>query len=151
MNFYGAPFWCSTYGENPLASHEIRCPACQTPFCFDGTLSFREECAACAADLHVCVTCRFYDPYMENSCRETEAEYVANKEKRNLCEYYSPADAGEQASDPAADAKAKLAALFGGAAPDQVAKPVSEQASPSPADEARAKLEALFRKKDDDG
>lgn len=84
---------------------------------------------------------------MENACRETEAEYVANKEKRNLCEYYSPVEAFASAADPAAEAKAKLAALFG----DANANLPETRSSPSiasPADEARAKLEALFRKKD---
>lgn len=132
-----------------MASHEICCPSCKTAFRFDGTLSFREECAHCAADLHVCVTCRFYDPHLENACRETEAEYVANKEKRNLCEYYSPAEAGASTSDPAAEAKAKLAALFGDATAHQP-ETGSPPSGPSPADEARAKLEALFRKKDSD-
>lgn len=136
-----------------MAHHHIYCPACQALYSFDGNLSFREECERCAADLHVCLTCRFYDPYMENSCRETEAEYVANKEKRNLCEYYAPKNALDRDSDPAAEAKAKLTALFQKApatAPtDAAAAPSSNASAPlSPADEARAKLEALFRKKD---
>lgn len=119
--------------------HTITCPACRTPHTFDGTLTFREECERCAADLHVCLTCRFYDPYVENECRETEAEYVAQKDRRNLCEYYKPksgdADAGASEADAA---RAKLAALFGGEAPAPAA---------TAADEAKRKLEALFKKK----
>lgn len=122
--------------------HTISCPSCGTKHGFDGTLSFREECERCAADLHVCLTCRFYDPYVENECRETEAEYVAAKDRRNLCEYWKPrGEAEEDAPSEADEAKAKLAALFGEKLP---AAPAS---SPSAADEAKRKLEELFKKK----
>lgn len=119
-----------------MATFQVACPSCRTPHDFDGTLSFREECERCAADLHVCVTCRFHDKYVENECRETEADYVSDKQKRNLCEYWKARE-GAGASDPAAEAKAKLEALFGG-------KPAPQ---PSSADDAKAKLEALFKKK----
>jgi len=121
-----------------MAQHTIACAGCGTPHTYDMQLGFREECERCAADLHVCLTCRFYDKYADNECRETEADPVPQKDRRNLCEYWKPR--GEQAEVSAADeAKAKLAALFGGAAPAP---------SPSSDDEHKRKLEALFKKKD---
>lgn len=86
----------------------------------------------------MCITCRFYDKYVENDCREVTADPVATKDRRNLCEYFKPiTDQGEDL-DAAEAAKAKLNALFGeGAAPS----------SPSSADEAKKKLEDLFKKK----
>lgn len=121
-----------------MALVEIACPGCATPHRFDGALAFREECERCAADLHVCITCRFHDRYVENECREHSAEYVADKRKRNLCEYYKPKAPGVAELDETAVAKARLAALFGGA------EPVPPQPS---IDDARARLEALFKKK----
>lgn len=94
------------------------------------------ECAGCGRDLRACVHCRHYDPAYHNACRETEAEPVLEKDRRNFCEFFSfaqgplapKADAGRQA-----DARAKLEQLFGG-------KP----SGPSSSASARAKLDALF-------
>lgn len=122
----------------------VHCPACMTPHAFEGALGFREECAHCSADLHVCLTCRFHDRYAENECRETEAEYVAAKDRRNLCEYFRPR-APEEHRDASAEARAKLEALFGGRSPSSVA-PFGTAASSSPQDEAKRRLEQLFKK-----
>lgn len=123
-----------------MAQHTIACPSCGAEHTFEGGLAFREECERCAADLHVCLTCRFHDRYVENECRETEADYVSQKDRRNLCEYYKPkAPAGAEV-DEAAAAKAKLNALFGG-------PPPAEPAGTSKEDEAKRRLEELFKKK----
>lgn len=122
--------------------HTLSCPSCGAEHTFDGALGFREECERCAADLHVCLTCRFYDPYVENECRETEAEYVKAKDRRNLCEYWKPREGGDAGTSEADAARAKLAALFGDKAPAAAAP-----SSTSAADEAKRKLEALFKKK----
>ncbi len=121
-----------------MADVVVRCPSCGKDHGYPDLVPFRAECDACSADLHVCIACRFYDRYVENECRETEADPVAVKDRRNLCEYFKPRDA--DAVDPSADARRKLEALFGGG---------SKPAEPalSPADEAKRKLDALFRKK----
>jgi hypothetical protein len=124
-----------------VSRHTIACPACGTEHIFEGTLSFREECERCAADLHVCLTCAFHDRYVENECRETEADYVATKDRRNLCEYYKPKVPSGEAHDEVAAAKAKLAVLFGGP------KPPASEPGTSKEDEAKRRLEELFKKR----
>jgi hypothetical protein len=94
------------------------------------------ECSGCGRDLRACIQCRHYDPALNNSCRETEAEPVAEKERRNFCEFFAFAPgrrAQAQDSGRQAQARAKLEALFGGAS-----------SQPAAGTDARARLEALF-------
>ncbi len=51
----------------------------------------RNSCPQCDRDLHVCRNCRFHDPDAHNECRETQAEWVRDKEKANYCDYFEPA------------------------------------------------------------
>ena len=102
------------------------------------------ECPNCGGDQRCCRNCRHFDPNFHNSCRETEADLVTEKDRRNFCEFFSFTRAPFAKAGPnprATDARAKLDALFGGkpAAPDRAA-------------DARRKLDALFGKppKDDD-
>ena len=79
-------------------------------------------CEKCCADLRCCRNCRHYDPRYHNECRETEAELVVDKQRRNFCEYfYYSAEpfAGARGTDRAAAAKAKLEALFRKREPDE--------------------------------
>jgi len=132
----------------------VTCAACGRLHTFAGLVPFRAECEGCAADLHTCVTCRFHDRFIENECREDQADPVAKKDRRNLCEYWKPKPAGAVVDDAAA-AKAKLAALFGGSAPSSSSMPSSSMPSssmpsssmPSAADEAKRRLDDLFKKK----
>lgn len=140
---------------------EMACPSCKRLHTFADILPFRAECEACAADLHVCLTCRFHDRYVENECREDQADPVAHKDRRNLCEYWKPRPIGGAQEDEATRARAKLEALFGGArtgasSPGSPAGGEHRPSGPSgpngatgtsPADEAKRKLEELFRKK----
>ena len=126
-----------------MPSVDVTCPACKKPHTFTDLLPFRAECEACAADLHVCLSCRHHDRYVENACREDQADPVAVKDRRNLCEYWKPILAGASEDDAAVVAKAKLAALFGDRS--QLAPVTSSPISA--ADDAKRKLEDLFRKK----
>ena len=47
-----------------------------------------DECPCCHVDLHVCRACEFYESGVHNDCRETSAEYVTDKERRNFCDYF---------------------------------------------------------------
>jgi hypothetical protein len=123
----------------------VTCSSCGRAQSFSGVVPFRAECEGCAADLHTCATCRFHDRYVENECREDQADPVAKKDQRNLCEYWKPKQPGA-VDDDAAAAKAKLAALFGGAPPSPTSSKATSS-SLSAADEAKRKLEELFKKK----
>jgi hypothetical protein len=137
----------------------VICSSCARAHNFVGTVPFRAECDGCAADLHTCATCRFHDRFVENECREDQADPVARKDRRNLCEYWKPRQPGVVGDEAATAAKARLAALFGDAAPP--ASPVGSTAHPtahptataapaattSAEAEAKAKLAALFTKK----
>jgi hypothetical protein len=128
---------------------EVACFQCKKVHVFDDIVSFRAECDACSADLHVCLTCRFWDRYVENECREDQADPVAKKDRSNLCEYWKPIAIGAAPDEESARAKARLEALFGGPRGSPSAAPqAGPQAAPSSAaDEAKRKLEELFKKK----
>lgn len=71
-------------------------------------------CPSCARDLHACVQCRFYDPHAHNMCREPQAEWVTDRERRNFCDYFqlNPAGKGSGQADRATKARSKLDQLF---------------------------------------
>jgi hypothetical protein len=73
-------------------------------------------CEQCAADVRCCRNCRFYDVSRSKECRESEAELVTDKSRRNFCEFFELSDrafaGGASAVDRAAEARAKLDALF---------------------------------------
>lgn len=97
----------------------------------------QDECGACAAELHVCRLCEFFDPAVAKSCREPVAEEVRDKTRANFCDYFRPR-AGALAADSgeAERARSELDALFGG--------PSCGGASASQEEEARSKLDELF-------
>jgi len=46
------------------------------------------SCPYCRSDLKCCANCRFFDPAMNNQCREPQAEWTPEKEKANFCEFF---------------------------------------------------------------
>src|SRR5262245_13872556 len=115
-----------------------QCQHCGAAVTLAEPIPRESSCENCRRDYHACRQCRYYDPSRHNQCRETEADMVEDKQRRNFCEFFAfnpaPFRAGA-ASGREADARAKLDRLFGGkgSAPDQ-------------ASDARAKLEGLFKK-----
>ena len=72
----------------------------------------RDMCLRCAADLHCCLNCRFYEPPAHNQCREPQAERQVDKAVGNFCEYFSPRE-GRPAQVPKADsARTQLEGMF---------------------------------------
>lgn len=67
----------------------------------------QDLCPHCSASLHACVYCAFYDTMSHNSCRETQAERVIDKERSNFCDYFKPCD---RQTDPGSQDRAKEAA-----------------------------------------
>jgi hypothetical protein len=101
------------------------------------------ECPECGLDVRCCLQCRHHAPAFHNQCRESEADPVADKDRRNFCEFFELAPAGARAAAAGAAgtsreaaARAKLDALFG-------ARP----AATDRAGDARSKLESLFRRR----
>ncbi len=77
-----------------------------------------DECPLCHADLHVCRACKFYESGAHNSCRESSAEFVNDKERSNFCEYFDPShnlspSNGENGKSRADSARDAFNALFG--------------------------------------
>ena len=118
------------------------CRSCGAALALAPPIARDAECPGCGHDVRACVNCRHYDPRMHNACRETEADPVEDRQRRNFCEYF------ELSRDPwkapatgrAQDARTKLEGLFGG-------KPQGPAAGAT----ARERLEGLFKKKPDAG
>lgn len=71
-----------------------------------------DECPRCAASLHSCVHCGFYEPGAFNSCREPQAERVVDKERANFCDCFSARGSAASGVDGKEAAKKALEALF---------------------------------------
>jgi hypothetical protein len=77
------------------------------------------ECDGCRKDLRCCINCRHHDTRYNNACKETEADPVPDKDRRNFCEFFEfsrePFTAGGTGRTAReAEARRKLDALFGG-------------------------------------
>ena len=118
----------------------LQCHNCGAPVAVDEPMPRDRECENCRTDLRSCLNCRHYDTAYNNSCRETEADPVPDKKRRNFCEFFSfsrePFKVGA-GSTRADDARKKLEAMFGGG-------PASNREA-----DARKKLEGLFKKKEE--
>ena len=72
-------------------------------------------CTGCGADLRCCRNCRHWDARYNNECRETQADPVSDKTRRNFCEYFQYSEApfaGPPGKDRASEARARLESLF---------------------------------------
>jgi hypothetical protein len=94
----------------------LSCQVCGTAVPFDEPIPRDAECERCRTDLRSCVQCRHYDTSRNNQCTETEADPVADKMRRNFCEffYFSREKGSVRQADSKRmeDARAKLEALF---------------------------------------
>ncbi len=84
------------------------------------------ECPSCGRDLHACVQCRHFDRSAHNMCREPQAEWVTDRDRRNFCDYFSLNPVGGKGStgkggagDRASTARSKLDQLFKTKEPDK--------------------------------
>ena len=111
----GAPRGRTAGGFGPEA---FKCNACGQLRQNLGELTHDETCLKCAADMHTCGNCRFFDTTTLWECRENIPARVVGKHKRNECTFFSPkivrdlaADKGRQAQTPD-DARKAFDALF---------------------------------------
>ena len=91
-----------------------KCAFCGSDVEIEGRVGRRDECPQCKRDLHSCLQCRFYDRSYHNQCRESQAEYVGDKERSNFCDYFQFGRESEGEKSAAEDAKRKLEGLFKG-------------------------------------
>jgi hypothetical protein len=117
----------------------LQCRYCGAVVSYDEPIPRDSECEACGRDLRCCRNCRHYDPAYNNACRETEAELVEDKARRNFCEFFqfNRAPFTAAGTTPASEARAKLESLFGGSGAPPDATPT-----------ARDKPDALFGRRD---
>jgi len=92
----------------------MKCHFCARAIDTTERVGFRDECPGCGRPVHVCLNCDFYDPAYNNSCRETMAERVVDKDRFNFCEYFTPAQNSRAAgaSRTKSAAQSKLEELF---------------------------------------
>jgi hypothetical protein len=64
-------------------------------------VGFRDTCSACDADLHACRNCDHHDSSAHNQCRESNAEWVSNRERANHCDYFVLGDRAGGAAETA--------------------------------------------------
>jgi hypothetical protein len=64
-------------------------------------VGFRDTCSACDADLHACRNCDHHDPSAHNQCRESNAEWVSDRERANYCDYFTLGDRAGGAAESA--------------------------------------------------
>jgi len=76
-------------------------------------IGFRDTCDKCDADLHVCLCCIHHDSNAYNQCRESNAEWVSDRERANRCDYFTYGDRShDSASAEQARARTTLDDLF---------------------------------------
>ena len=95
---------------------ELVCHRCGVRVTLEEPIPREAACAGCGQDLRCCRDCRHWDERYHNDCTETEAEPVAEKTRRNFCEYFAysraPYAGARPAGERAAAARARLEELF---------------------------------------
>ena len=93
-----------------------RCHACGAEVSKEGKLFRTDECGGCGRDLRCCRNCVHFHPTAHNQCLEPVAEWVADKERANFCEYFTFAEstgAGKTArQSPEEEARENWKKLF---------------------------------------
>ncbi|MCH2356548.1 MAG: hypothetical protein MK319_07765 [Pseudomonadales bacterium] len=107
--------------------------------------SRNEECNSCNADLHACRACKNYAVDAADACTEERAEFVAEKDRANFCDYFDPHATAfrKQDASNALRARSELAELFG-EEPPACDSDKNRNTPLSEADAALAKLNRLF-------
>lgn len=89
-----------------------RCAFCQKEVELKEKPGRREVCPHCGRDLHGCYQCRFYDKSTHHECREPQADFVAEKDQGNFCDYFVFDPQIQVKTEDKAKARTKLEALF---------------------------------------
>lgn len=89
----------------------LKCFECGHQLSFEGSVSRRDECSSCGADVRVCKNCRFYDVSAYNECKETQADVIKEKNRSNFCDYFE-SGSGEGGNTKRDKLQAAADALF---------------------------------------
>ncbi len=97
-----------------MAAIKLVCHKCATVNEVQDRIGRRDECSSCRSDLHSCMNCDHYDVKAYNSCKETSADVVKEKDRSNFCDYFAPKTAGGAGPKGPSkdDLKAAAEALF---------------------------------------
>jgi len=92
----------------------MRCHGCGTYIQIEDKIFRGDTCPKCSRPLHCCKNCTFYDPKAYHECRETQAEWVRDKESANFCDYFKPSqqDWGQERKSSSETARESLEKLF---------------------------------------
>ncbi|MBI4125149.1 MAG: hypothetical protein HY466_04385 [Deltaproteobacteria bacterium] len=88
------------------------CAFCQREVVLTEKPGRREECPHCGRDIHCCYQCRFYDAKAHHECREPQADFVAEKDQANFCDYFVFAPQIRVKTEDKEKLKAQLNNLF---------------------------------------
>ncbi|HLG15804.1 MAG TPA: hypothetical protein VJH03_15060 [Blastocatellia bacterium] len=66
------------------------CHHCKCEIKVERFVARGDECPHCGEDAHCCLNCHNYDPSAHNRCREPQAEWVADRERANFCDFFIP-------------------------------------------------------------
>jgi hypothetical protein len=96
-----------------MAALEYRCFHCGQINSYIIPLGRKEECSRCHSDAHVCKNCEHFDAKVYNECRETQADFIAEKERANFCDFLKASlGHGASAEQKKTDLRAAAEALF---------------------------------------
>ena len=120
-------------GDNKLKT--IHCYHCQHPQVLPGSIRRHSTCSKCENDLKICYHCAFYDKNSYHQCRESEAEWVKDKEQANFCDYFSASN-NMTSTKETDDTTKKLNVLF---------NDIDDKKKPSSKNDTLDDLEKLFQ------
>ena len=105
------------------------------------------QCKVCAADLHVCRLCKFYNPNHFEKCDHELAEPAREVDVANFCHYFRPRpDAYNPKEKSKADeAMAQLKALFAGTG-NESSSANGKAVEQTKKSDTKTKLDDLFKK-----
>jgi hypothetical protein len=95
-----------SYGSQDLSSSilttgvNLQCFYCSTDISTEVRITRQQTCPSCGHPLHCCRNCRFFDESAYHQCRESEAEWVSDKQSANFCDYFEPGSARQAGKSP---------------------------------------------------
>lgn len=85
------------------------CHHCGRELRLPGPPARTDSCPYCYSDVKVCLNCSYFDPSLNNQCREPQAEWQTDKAKANFCEFFEIRHVADLTGGGGAQAKARNA------------------------------------------